>query len=461
MGKTVAERTELGKQARSRVPRSRHAKWEPAKDRPDPIEVLERQAATRLRELVPIRYGRMLSSPFAFYRGSAAIMAADLAAGPDSGLRVQLCGDAHLSNFGAFAAPDRRLVFDLNDFDETLPGPWEWDVKRLVASFAIAARENGLDRKERRSIVRTAAREYRERMRQLAAARNLDVWYVRLDVRAVAEELDRVASRTLMRRFERNVAKARAKDSLRALDRLTHSVDGAPRIVSDPPLIVPVEELADERPETIEREVRGLLRTYRESLEHDRRQLLDGFRFLHLAQKVVGVGSVGTRAWIVLLVGRDEADPLFLQFKEADPSVLEPYAGASRYENQGERVVRGQRLMQAASDIFLGWLPTVGLDGRPRDFYGRQLWDGKRSIDVESLNAEGFEIYARACGFTLARAHARSGDRIALAAYLGSGDAFDRAMSEFAELYADQAERDHAALAEAAKSGRITAEEGL
>jgi uncharacterized protein (DUF2252 family) len=460
-GHTVAERAALGKQARSRVPRSSHAEWEPAADRPDPIEVLERQATTRLPELVPIRYGRMLSSPFACYRGSAAIMAADLAAGPDSGVRVQLCGDAHLSNFGAFAAPDRQLVFDLNDFDETHPGPWEWDVKRLVASFAIAARENGVRRKERRSIVRTAAREYRERMRQLAAARNLDVWYVRLDVRAVTEELDRVASRKLMRRFERDVAKARAKDSLRALDRLTHSVDGAPRIVSDPPLIVPVEELADERPETIEREVRGLLRTYRESLEHDRRQLVDGYRFVHLARKVVGVGSVGTRAWIVLLVGRDEDDPLFLQFKEADASVLEPYAGESRYENHGERVVRGQRLMQAASDIFLGWLPTVGLDGRPRDFYGRQLWDGKRSIDVESLNEEGFEIYARACGFTLARAHARSGDRIAIASYLGSGDAFDRAMSEFAELYADQAERDHAALAEAARSGRITAVEGL
>jgi uncharacterized protein (DUF2252 family) len=460
-GHTVAERAALGKQARSRVPRSSHAEWEPAADRPDPIEVLQRQATTRLPELVPIRYGRMLSSPFACYRGSAAIMAADLAAGPDSGVRVQLCGDAHLSNFGAFAAPDRQLVFDLNDFDETHPGPWEWDVKRLVASFAIAARENGVRRKERRSIVRTAAREYRERMRQLAAARNLDVWYVRLDVRAVTEELDRVASRKLMRRFERDVAKARAKDSLRALDRLTHSVDGAPRIVSDPPLIVPVEELADERPETIEREVRGLLRTYRESLEHDRRQLVDGYRFVHLARKVVGVGSVGTRAWIVLLVGRDEDDPLFLQFKEADASVLEPYAGASRYENHGERVVRGQRLMQAASDIFLGWLPTVGLDGRPRDFYGRQLWDGKRSIDVESLNEEGFEIYARACGFTLARAHARSGDRIAIASYLGSGDAFDRAMSEFAELYADQAERDHAALAEAARSGRITAVEGL
>jgi uncharacterized protein (DUF2252 family) len=423
--------------------------------------VLERQAATRLPKLVPIRYGRMLSSPFAFYRGSAAVMAADLAAGPDSGLRVQLCGDAHLANFGVFAAPDRRLVFDLNDFDETLPGPWEWDVKRLVASFAIAARANGLGRKQRRSIVRTAAREYRERMRELAAARNLDVWYVRLDIREIVEELDRVASRKLMRQFERNVAKARAKDSLRALDRLTHSVDGEPRIASDPPLIVPVEELRDEPAETIEREIRGLLRTYRQSLEHDRRQLVDAYRFVHLAHKVVGVGSVGTRAWIVLLVGRDDDDPLFLQFKEADSSVLEPYAGASRYENHGERVVRGQRLMQAASDIFLGWLPTVGVDGRPRDYYGRQLWDGKRSIDVESLNAEGFEIYARGCGFTLARAHARSGDRIAIAAYLGSGEAFDRAMSEFAELYADQAERDHAALAEAAKSGRITATEGL
>jgi uncharacterized protein (DUF2252 family) len=423
--------------------------------------VLERQAATRVPELVPIRYGRMLSSPFAFYRGSAAVMAADLAAGPDSGLRVQLCGDTHLANFGVFAAPDRRLVFDLNDFDETLPGPWEWDVKRLAASFAIAARENGLGRKERRSIVRTAAREYRVRMRELAAARNLDVWYVRLDIREIVEELDRVASRKLMRRFERNVAKARAKDSVRALERLTHNVDGEPRIVSDPPLIVPVEELHDERPETVERELRGLLRTYRQSLEHDRRQLVDGYRLVHLARKVVGVGSVGTRAWVVLLVGRDDDDPLFLQFKEADSSVLEPYAGASRYENHGERVVRGQRLMQAASDIFLGWLPAVGLDGRERDFYGRQLWDGKRSIDVESLNAEGFEIYARGCGFTLARAHARSGDRIAIAAYLGSGEAFDRAMSEFAELYADQAERDHAALAEAAKSGRITATEGL
>ena len=410
---------------------------------------------------MPIRYGRMLSSPFAFYRGSAAIMAADLAAGPDSGLRVQLCGDAHLSNFGAFAAPDRQLVFDLNDFDETLPGPWEWDVKRLVASFAIAARENGIGRKQRRSIVRTVAREYRERMRELAAARNLDVWYVRLDVHDVAAELERVASRELMRRFERNVAKARAKDSLRALDRLTHSVDGEPRIISDPPLIVPVEELQDERPETVERELRGLLRVYRQSLEHDRRQLVDGYRFVHMARKVVGVGSVGTRAWIVLLVGRDDDDPLFLQFKEADNSVLEPYAGASRYENHGERVVRGQRLMQAASDIFLGWLPAVGMDGRPRDFYGRQLWDGKRSVEIESLDAKGLEIYARACGFTLARAHARSGDRIAIAAYLGSGETFDRAMSEFAELYADQAERDHAALAEAAKSGRITATEGM
>jgi uncharacterized protein (DUF2252 family) len=462
-GRSVAERAAAGKAARSRVPRSSHAEWEPAGERPDPIEVLKRQAATRVPELVPIRYGRMLTSPFAFYRGSAAVMAADLAETPDSGLGVQLCGDAHLSNFGVFAAPDRELVFDLNDFDETLPGPWEWDVKRLVVSFTIAGRERGLRRKERRSIARTAVREYRESMRLFAAERNLDVWYSRLDAGEIAEQLGRLASPKLVRRFERNVAKARAKDHLRALDRLTHQVDGELRIVSDPPLVVPIEELEDEQvvPETIEREVRGLVRVYRESLEDDRRQLLDGYRYAHMARKVVGVGSVGTRAWIVLLVGRDDQDPLFLQFKEADDSVLEPYAGASRYENHGERVVRGQRLMQAASDIFLGWLPTVGLDGRPRDFYGRQLWDWKRSVDIEALDAEGYEIYARACGFTLARAHARSGDRVAIAAYLGSGDTFDRALAEFGELYADQAERDYRALAEASGSGRVTATPGL
>jgi len=458
----VAERAALGKEARGRVPRSSHAEWEPAKERPDPIDVLETQAATRVPDLVPIRYGRMLTSPFAFYRGSAAVMAADLAATPDTDLRVQLCGDAHLANFGAFAAPDRQLVFDLNDFDETLPGPWEWDLKRLAASVAIAGRDRGLSRKQRRVASRTAMRAYRGAMRGFAAMRNLDVWYARLDAPLIVATLGALGDAKSKRRFERNVAKARAKDHLRALDRLTRRVDGKLRIVSDPPLIVPIEELPEDLdPQSVETQVRSLLRAYRESLPGDRRQLLDTYRYVHLARKVVGVGSVGTRAWVALMVGRDEDDPLFLQFKEADASVLEPYAGASRYENHGERVVKGQRLMQAAGDIFLGWLPAVGMDGRERDFYGRQLWDWKRSADLEALDAEGYAVYARACGWTLARAHARSGDRVAIAGYLGSGDTFDRALAEFAELYADQAERDHAALADARRLGRIKATEGL
>jgi len=459
---TVEDRARIGKQARQQVPRSSHAEWEPTEHGGDPIELLEAQASTRVASLVPIRYGRMLSSPFAFYRGSAILMAADLAITPTSGLWVQLCGDAHLANFGAFAAPDRQLVFDLNDFDETLPGPWEWDLKRLGASFALAGREHGLKRKQRRTVLLAMVRTYREVMRGFAGARTIDVWYSRLDASEVVAQLGALASRERLREFERNVAKARAKDNLRALKRLTRRVDGKLRIVSDPPLIVPVEELPEEdQPEAVETQVRSLLRTYRESLAHDRRHLLDGYRYVHLARKVVGVGSVGTRAWIVLLIGRDETDPLFLQFKEADASVLEPYTAPSSYQNHGERVVRGQRLMQAASDIFLGWLPTVGMDGRNRDFYGRQLWDWKRSADFSALDVEGYGIYARACGFTLARAHARSGDRVAIGAYLGSGERFDEAIAEFSESYADQAERDFAALADAAKSGRIEATEGL
>ena len=459
---SAEDRRALGKQARSQVPRSSHAAWEPPKDRPDPIELLEAQAETRVPSLVPIRYGRMLSSPFAFYRGSASVMAADLATTPTSGLWAQLCGDAHLANFGAFGAPDRRLVFDLNDFDETLPGPWEWDVKRLGASFALAGREHGLKRQQRRTALLTMVRTYREMMRGFADARTLDVWYSRLDADELVAQLQALGDRKRLREFERNVAKARTKDSLRALKRLTRRVNGNLRIISDPPLIVPIEELAEDDERHVEEsQIRSLLRTYRESLAHDRRRLLDGYRYVHLARKVVGVGSVGTRAWIVLLIGRDENDPLFLQFKEANESVLEPYTAPSRYENHGERVVRGQRLMQATSDILLGWLPTVGMDGRDRDFYGRQLWDWKRSADFAALDAEGYGIYARACGFTLARAHARSGDRIAIGAYLGSGERFDEAIAEFSELYADQAERDFAALREAASSGRITATEGL
>jgi uncharacterized protein (DUF2252 family) len=452
------ERAALGKAARSEVRRSSHARWDPPEDRADPVAILERQAGSRVPELVPIRYGRMSASPFAFFRGAAAVMAADLAATPVSGLRVQACGDAHLSNFGAFAAPDRRLVFDLNDFDESLPGPWEWDVKRLAASFAIAGRENGFRRRERGAAVLEAARSYREAMRAFAAQRNLEVWYARLDVESVMGEIE--AEPKLTKQVRKGVAKAQAKDSTRALEKLTDVVDGELRIRADPPLIVPAEDLmAPDETRDLEQFLLRVLESYRASLPGDRQHLLDGYRFRHLARKVVGVGSVGTRAWIVLLTGADDADPLFLQAKEAEASVLEPYAGASRYKNHGRRVVEGQRLMQAASDIFLGWCPAVGLDGRQRDFYVRQLWDWKRSVEIERLTPHGLELYARMCGWTLARAHARSGDRIALAAYLGSGDAFDTAIAAFSEHYADQSERDHAALVAAIDSGRIAAEE--
>jgi uncharacterized protein (DUF2252 family) len=451
-------RAASGRAARSEVRRSSHAEWEPPEGRADPVAVLERQARSRVPELIPIRYGRMAVSPFTFFRGAAAVMAADLATRPVSGLRVQACGDAHLSNFGAFAAPDRRLVFDLNDFDESLPGPWEWDVKRLAASFAIAGRENGFKRKERAAALLTVGRVYREAMRAFASQRSLEVWYARFDVESVIGEIE--AEPKLAKQVRRGVAKARAKDSLRALAKLTETVDGELRIRSEPPLIVPAEELlpADETSD-LETVLLEVLASYRETLSGDRQHLLDGYRFRHMARKVVGVGSVGTRAWVVLLTGADDGDPLFLQAKEAEASVLEPHAGASRFRNHGRRVVEGQRLMQAASDIFLGWCPAVGLDGRDRDFYVRQLWDWKRSVEVERLNPHGLELYARMCGWTLARAHARSGDRIAIAAYLGGGDAFDRAIAEFSESYADQSERDHAALLAAIDSGRVEAKE--
>jgi uncharacterized protein (DUF2252 family) len=452
------ERAAAGRAARSQVRRSSHAAWKPPADRADPVAILERQAASRVPELVPIRYGRMSASPFAFFRGAAAVMAADLAATPASGLRVQVCGDAHLSNFGAFAAPDRRLVFDLNDFDESLPGPWEWDVKRLGASFAIAGRENGFKRGERAGAVLAATRAYREAMRAFASQSNLEVWYARLDVESVMGEIE--AEPKLTKQVRRGVAKAQAKDSVRALEKLTHIVDGELRIRADPPLIVPAEDLmAADESHDLEQALVQVLDSYRDSLPGDRQHLLDGYRFRHLARKVVGVGSVGTRAWIVLLTGAEDSDPLFLQAKEAEASVLEPYAGASRFDNHGRRVVEGQRLMQAASDIFLGWCPALGFDGQQRDFYVRQLWDWKRSVEVERLSPHGLELYARMCGWTLARAHARSGDRIAIGAYLGGGDGFERAIAEFSESYADQSKRDHAALVAAMDSGRIEAEE--
>ncbi len=459
----LSERAAAGKAARAQAPRSAHAVWEPPADRSDPIEILEAQARSRVPELVPIRYGRMAASPFTFFRGAAAVMAADLAATPASGLRVQACGDAHLTNFGIFGAPDRRLVFDLNDFDESLPGPWEWDVKRLAASFAIAARENGFKSKQRREVVQTAVANYREAIRGFASLNDLEVWYARLDVEALlgnlTAESKQAAGRKAAKRAERNLAKARSKDNMRAFDKLTHTVDGELRIVSDPPLIVPVEELLSaEESRDFQKMMTHLLASYRSTLQGDRQKLLDGYRFRHMARKVVGVGSVGTRAWVILLTGADDSDPLFLQAKEAEASVLEPYVGKCRFKNHGRRVVEGQRLMQAASDIFLGWCPAVGIDGRDRDFYLRQLWDWKGSAEVEAMNPAAMGIYAQMCGWTLARAHARSGDRIALAGYLGASGVFDEAIVEFSELYAEQSESDHAALVAAIDSGRLLAE---
>jgi uncharacterized protein (DUF2252 family) len=458
---SAAERAAAGKRARQAAPRSAHGEWAPAADRPDPIALLEAQAATRVPELVPIRHGRMAASPFAFFRGAAAVMAADLAPTPVSGLRVQACGDAHLSNFGGFASPERDLVFDLNDFDETLPGPWEWDLKRLGASLAIAGRERGLDEPARRGVVAGASRRYREATRAFAGMTALEAWYARVD----ASELEtRSGGLTKAQRaqLERTAEKARRKDHLRAFSKLVRSGDGGhPRFASDPPLLVPVDELYPQlQAQETHGRMRELIAQYRSSLPADRRRLLDRYRYADLAHKVVGVGSAGPRAWVVLMLGPDD-DPLFLQCKEAQDSVLAPYAGASRFRNQGRRVVEGQRLMQAASDILLGWLRTVGVDDRERDFYVRQLWDWKASANVEAMEPAGLAAYARMCAWTLARAHARSGDPAAIAGYAGSGDVLDRAMADFAEAYADRNERDHAALRTAIDAGRLPAETGV
>jgi uncharacterized protein (DUF2252 family) len=460
---SVAERRALGKAARAHAPRSSHAGFEPAPDRGDPVELLERQSATRVPELIPIRYGRMLVSPFNFYRGAALIMASDLASTPRSGLTVQCCGDAHLSNFGVFGSPERQLVFDVNDFDETLPGPWEWDVKRLATSVLIAARNNDFSRKHQDRIVLETVEHYRTAMARFAAIGDLDVWYAHLDIDAAFKQLGSQLTPKMAGRTEQALAKARTRDSTSALSKLTYMVDGQPRIRADPPLIVPIEDLAVgvEREEMFEA-LHGHLRSYRRTLESDRRVLLERFRVVDFARKVVGVGSVGTSAWIALLLGRDDGDPLFLQLKEAQASVLEQFLGPSELHNHGERVVAGQRLMQASSDIFLGWLHVdVGSDERAHDFYARQLRDWKGSAEIEQMTAKGMASYGRLCAWTLARAHARSGDRIAIASYLGKGAHFDRAVLEFAHDYAEQNERDYRALAAAVKSGRIAAQRGI
>jgi uncharacterized protein (DUF2252 family) len=456
------ESPERGRAARAHAPRSAHGDWAPARNRPDPVAILKAQATSRVQELVPIRYGRMLVSPFTFYRGAAAVMAADLSGTPASGIVVQACGDAHISNFGGFATPDRRVVFSPNDFDETLPGPWEWDVKRMAASAEIAGRDIGLPADRRRWIVEECVREYREGMRGFASESHLDVWYERL---AASELVDRFGGRLSEKgqiEFARPFAKARRKTSLRAVKKLTERVDGQLRFRSVPPLLVPLREHFEPGDPRDEGEyARELLGGYAAGLDADRRFLFGTYRFVDMARKVVGVGSVGTLAWIFLLVGREGKDPLVLQAKQAQASVLEAHLGASEFESHGERVVRGQRMSQAASDIFLGWQRSEDLTGKEHDFYVRQLWDWKASADPSAMSEAGLHAYTRACGWSLARAHARSGDRLAIAAYLGAGAGFDRAIARFSSSYADQNELDHERLAAAVAAGEVAAEPGV
>jgi uncharacterized protein (DUF2252 family) len=504
---STGERRAKGEQAQVRTPASSHTGWRPAADRPDPVGLLQEQDVTREPDLVPVRHGRMMVSPFTFYRGAAKIMAADLAGTPVAGLGAQLCGDAHLSNFGAFASPERRLLFDLNDFDETLPGPFEYDVKRMAASFTIAARNNGFSKADTRAATLTSVLAYRTAMADFAQMRTMDIWYAHLDddelmtaarvalselrgeasapkkeekrdkqakqLKAVKKEAkqetrDRQGEKekekeaeAAEKRAQKTLDKARTRDSLQALSKLGEQVDGQYRIVSQPPIIVPARDLAATyglSPDDVVPVIHDQFRAYRATLQDDRRHLLERFEFVDAARKVVGVGSVGTRAFIVLLQGRDMDDPLFLQIKEATASVLEAHLPKSRYRQHGERVVQGQRMMQAASDIYLGW--TKGLDVN-RHFYWRQLRDMKGSVVVETMKPVGLTFYARICGWTLARAHARSGDPIAIAEYLGTSDAFDNSITDFSERYADQNEQDYAEFVKAVGSGRLEAVEGV
>jgi len=452
-----AERRKHGKSARTHAPLEGQAQVGAAADR-DAVGLLLGQADSRVPELVPIRHGRMLASPFTFFRGAALPMAADLAMTPDSGLRVQLCGDAHLSNFGIFASPDRHLVFDLNDFDETLPGPFEWDVKRFAASLAVAGRDLGLSAKDRHSLVRAGVATYRTSMAEFASKSLLEVWYSRLDVEEALEKVAPQVGAEGVGRTRKALAKARKRDSLQVLGKLTTVEGGHRRIISQPPLVVPIEELLDDvGADQLYRFLEEILEDYRRTLTADRRHLLNQFRVVGAARKVVGVGSVGTRAWIVLLEADGGKLPLFLQIKEAQRSVLADYCGDGIHDHEGERVVSGQHLMQAASDIFLGWQRITGVDGVVRDFYVRQLRDWKFSLPLESMTLAGLTTYAQLCGWTLARAHARTGDRFAIAGYLGKSDRFDRALADFAEQYADITEQDHAALAAAVEEGRAQA----
>jgi len=461
VGVSVDERATAGKAARKVSPRTGRAGFTPAPDRSDPIDLLEKQAQTRLPELVPIRYGRMASSPFAFFRGAAAIMAEDLATRPTSGLDVQLCGDAHLLNFGMYNSPERRMVFDLNDFDETFPGPWEWDVERLAASLAVAGLEMGYSADETATVVRDSVRTYRTAMAQFAGMKNLDVWYSRLEVDEFVESLRTRLSTAAAKAVQKQTAKFASRDSVQAFGKLTRSTEDGPRFRSDPPLVVPAVELDFLQEIHVHAQAMRVLSDYVASLPEDRGHLVTRYRYADIARKVVGVGSVGTRAWIVLLLGRDDQDPLILQVKEAQASVLETHLGEREYDGHGHRVVTGQRLMQASTDIFLGWYHGFGIDEMPRDFYVRQLRDGKGGVDVTTMSPSQMRVYGEVCGWTLARAHARSGDSVGIAAYAGAARTLDDALAEFALAYAQQNARDHAALVAAIDSGRVQAVTGV
>jgi uncharacterized protein (DUF2252 family) len=459
---TIQERIARGRAARARVPRSSHAAFTPSPRRPDPVALLEKQATTRVPELVAIRYGRMLASPFAFFRGAALVMANDLVSMPDTGIRAQACGDAHLANFGAYASPERRMVFDVNDFDETLPGPWEWDVKRLVASLAVAGRINNHSAAVRQSITAAAVAEYRTAMSRFASMPAIDVWYSHIDVDDLLSQVKRQLQPVEYKRLTQDLAKARNRDNEHTFSKLTHIVDGTPRIVSDPPLVVPLSELYTKREaDRVFRILADVNRGYLATLSNDRRHLLAGYQLIEGARKVVGIGSVGTRSWVMLLVGKDGSDHLVLQAKQTERSVLEQFLGPSEFRYHAERVVSGQRLMQATSDIFLGWTRIREQDGKERDYYVRQLRDWKWSPDFTVLSAAAIKVWGRLCGWTLARGHARSGDCVAIAAYLGQGSTFDRAMVSFAEAYADQNERDYGVFQKAVNNKRIAAAAGI
>ena len=458
------ESKERGKALRASVPRESHAQWEPAFDRADPVELLRSQGETRVQALLPLRYERMSASAFTFYRGGALIMASDLSETPSTGIRVQTCGDAHISNFGLFSSPERRTVFDINDFDETLPGPWEWDVKRLAASVEICGRDNGFSKKKRRAAVLACARGYREGMAKFADMGHLGVWYAHLDVDTLREKVATNVDPKNMKAANKVIAKAKNKDSARAIAKLTEVVDGKLRIVSDPPIVVPMRELISQKAgtaverfdeQTIERLISAVLTEYRLTLDPHKRKLVGEYTPVDVAHKVVGVGSVGTRAWIVVMKGADEDDPLVLQVKEAQESVLERFVGKSKFGQHGKRVVEGQRAMQTASDMLLGWCRIPDKDGKKKDYYVRQLWNGKGSIDLSLLNPSQLEALARACGWTLAHAHARTGDRFAISAYLGKSDKFDKAIADFADAYAYQNEADYQCFMEAYKAGEL------